>query len=75
MEDFKALNLEELEDVAGGFSQDQLTSDERARLRELSLRASQGDEDFADGKISEEERDRLYFEWELYSNELRRKYN
>lgn len=75
MEDFKALNLDELEDVAGGFSQDQLTSDERARLRELSLRASQGDEDFADGKISEDERERLYFEWQLYSDELRRKYN
>ena len=74
MEDMRALNLKDLESVAGGAISDKMTNEEKTHYRMLAERYRDIGNEHLNGDATKAELDAAYQEMMDYHNEMEKKY-
>ena len=74
-DELKKLGIEDLESVAGGYTAEQLTEEERKRGHELDAKWKKASIDCMAGKISDDEYDAITNEYKAFIRMLLKKYD
>ena len=74
-DELKKLGIEDLESVAGGYTMEQLTEEERKRAHELDAKWKKAVSDCMAGKISDDEYDAINNEYKAFISMLLKKYD
>ena len=74
-DELKKLGIEDLESVAGGYTMEQLTEEERKRAHELDVKWKKAVSDCMAGRISDSEYDAITNEYKDFIRMLLKKYD